>query len=209
MRRSLIWLLAVLGFAWLPVIPSVASVDDTLEQIEDAASEPLRTDVPTLAERRFPPIRIRLDEEIEWGKFSGTDVTTFRSRLRAEVILPFTPRLVTALSVSGAIRVTEFSGGGGDFVESGRNGDPWDNLNEFFIRYRGIYQISENWGVMAAAWTSSRFEDGVAVWKEYTQFNIMLDGKLLCFCYDESDIARVIDCQENAARYAGMAHRLD
>ncbi len=54
-----------------------------------------------------------------------------------------------------------------------------------------------------------RFEDGVAVWIEYPQFNILKDGKMLCFCYDEADIAGVIDCQERPERYAGMNNRFD
>ncbi len=37
-----------------------------------------------------------------------------------------------------------------------------------------------------------RFEDGVAIWKEFTQYNVMLNGKMLCFCYDEADLAGVI-----------------
>ncbi len=54
-----------------------------------------------------------------------------------------------------------------------------------------------------------RFEDGVAVWADVTTYRIMLDGKLVSVAYDEADIAMVIDCQENKARYAGMGHRLD
>ena len=54
-----------------------------------------------------------------------------------------------------------------------------------------------------------RFEDGVAVWADVTTYRIMRDGKLLTVCYDEKDIPLVVDCQENPARYAGMAHRLD
>lgn len=53
------------------------------------------------------------------------------------------------------------------------------------------------------------FVDGQPNWVESTTFRVLKDGKLLTVCYDEADIAYVIDCQENAARYAGMAHRLD
>ena len=49
-----------------------------------------------------------------------------------------------------------------------------------------------------------RFEDGVAVWEDVTTYRIMKDGKLLTVCYDEADIAMVVDCQERPARYAGM-----
>ena len=49
-----------------------------------------------------------------------------------------------------------------------------------------------------------RFEDGVAVWADVTTYRIMKDGKLLTVCYDEADIAMVVDAQENPARDAGM-----
>ena len=49
-----------------------------------------------------------------------------------------------------------------------------------------------------------RFEDGVAIWEDVTTYRIMKDGKLLTVCYDEADIAMVVDCQERPARYAGL-----
>ena len=44
------------------------------------------------------------------------------------------------------------------------------------------------------------FVDGVAVWVEYPQYNVMLDGKMICFCYDENEIPMMVDCQENPER---------
>ena len=41
------------------------------------------------------------------------------------------------------------------------------------------------------------FVDGVAVWIEYPQFNILKDGKMVRFCYDEADIAKMVDIEEN------------
>jgi hypothetical protein len=49
-----------------------------------------------------------------------------------------------------------------------------------------------------------RFEDGVAIWEDVTTYRIMKDGKLVSVAYNENDIAYVIDCQENPARYAGL-----
>jgi hypothetical protein len=162
MHPSFSWPLVFVALTWFAAQPVLATVDDTLEQIEDAGSDPLKVGIPSLKKVKFPPVRLKIDEEIEWGDFQGTDVTTFRTRLVGEMILPFSKRFVTALSASGAITLTDFNGGG-NFVESGRaSGDPWDNLNEFGVRYRGLFQFNDSWGVMAAAWTSARFEDGAA-----------------------------------------------
>ena len=50
----------------------------------------------------------------------------------------------------------------------------------------------------------AEFIDGVARWEMVTTYRIMLDGKLITVCYDEADIAMVVDAQENPVRYAGM-----
>jgi hypothetical protein len=42
-----------------------------------------------------------------------------------------------------------------------------------------------------------RFEDGVAIWEDIVQYNIMLDGKMVRFCYDEADIEEMIRIEEN------------
>ena len=55
----------------------------------------------------------------------------------------------------------------------------------------------------------TEFVGGAPVWGVVTTYRIMRDGKLLTVCYDEADIPMVIDCQENAARYAGMNNRFD
>ena len=41
------------------------------------------------------------------------------------------------------------------------------------------------------------FVDGVAVWETFTQYNIMLDGKMVRFCYDEADIEEMIRIEED------------
>ena len=50
----------------------------------------------------------------------------------------------------------------------------------------------------------AEFIDGVARWEMVTTYRIMKDGALLTVAYNEADIAYVIDCQENPARYAGL-----
>lgn len=55
----------------------------------------------------------------------------------------------------------------------------------------------------------TEFVGNAPVWGTTTTFRIMKDGKLVTVCYDEADIPMVIDCQENAARYAGMNNRFD
>ena len=61
-------------------------------------------------------------------------------------------------------------------------------------------------------YTQRRVEEFVGnapVWGETTVYRILLDGKLVSIAFDEADIPMVVDAQENKARYAGMAHRLD
>ena len=60
--------------------------------------------------------------------------------------------------------------------------------------------------------TQRRVEEFIGnapVWVETTIYRILKDGKLVSVAYDEADIAMVIDCQENKARYAGMNSRFD
>jgi hypothetical protein len=64
---------------------------------------------------------------------------------------------------------------------------------------KAIYTIEQ--------YTQRRVEEFVGnapVWGETTVYRIMKDGKLVSVAYNENDIAYVIDCQENPARYAGM-----
>ena len=73
-----------------------------------------------------------------------------------------------------------------------------------FTTDKAVYTIEQT--------TQRRVEEFVGnapVWGETNVYRIMLDGKLVSVAYDEADIPMVIDAQENSARYAGMAHRLD
>ena len=73
-----------------------------------------------------------------------------------------------------------------------------------FTTDKAIYTIE--------TYTQQRVEEFVGnapIWRETTVYRIMLDGKLVSVAYDEADIPMVIDAQENTARYADMAHRLD
>jgi len=55
----------------------------------------------------------------------------------------------------------------------------------------------------------SDFINGQAVWEDAFTYRVLKDGTLLTVCYDEADIAYVIDCQEQPQRYAGMNSRFD
>jgi len=59
----------LLGIRLLPIRSANAKVDDTLEQIGDASEELLRTDKSDYTDRKFPPLRLTIKEEIEWGDF--------------------------------------------------------------------------------------------------------------------------------------------
>ena len=41
------------------------------------------------------------------------------------------------------------------------------------------------------------FQDGQPIWAEYLQYNIILDGKMVRFCFDENDIEEMISIEEN------------
>ena len=43
----------------------------------------------------------------------------------------------------------------------------------------------------------ARFEDGKQVWETYTQFNILQDGRMVQFCFNEEDIDKTIHFLEN------------
>ncbi len=73
-----------------------------------------------------------------------------------------------------------------------------------FTTDQATYEIEER--------TDRRVDDfinGQPVWVESTTYRILKDGKLVSVAYDKTDIAYVIDCQENSARYAGINSRFD
>ena len=45
--------------------------------------------------------------------------------------------------------------------------------------------------------------------KTYFQHNIMKDGKMVRFCFDQADIMDMIHVEENPEQYAGIGSRLD
>ncbi len=140
--------------------PVQATVDDTLEQIEDAMDDPLLNDKNSRAGRKFPPLRLSAREEVEWGDFDGTDVTMFRTSVSGEVRFPVTEKLLTSISSRYGITATDF-GGDKDFVDVGRpSGDPWDELHDFSLRIRSQYSFNDSWGVLFSTWMTSRWEDG-------------------------------------------------
>ena len=38
----------------------------------------------------------------------------------------------------------------------------------------------------------TRFENGTPIWEEYTQYDILKDGKMVQFCFREEDIEKKI-----------------
>jgi hypothetical protein len=141
---------------------AVASVDDTLEQVEDAGEEPLSLERDRLKRRRYPPVRLTLNEELEWGDFSGTDVTTSRTSAKAEVLFPITGKFFGSLSSRYGITATDFNGNKDFFDVPGRTRTPWEALHDFSLRLRTQYVLNDSWSLGLAAWTSSRFENGTS-----------------------------------------------
>jgi hypothetical protein len=159
MRKLLCWGLLV-GTCLLPIHSADATVDDTLEQVEDASEGPLRTDKSFTTDRRFPPIRLTAKQEIDWGDFKGTDVTTFRTTAGAEVRFPITQKYLASVSTQVGVTATDFKGDNRFIYGRTNSGDPWDELHEFALRYRSQYLVNDRWGVMLSAWMVSRYEDG-------------------------------------------------
>ena len=160
MKRLFCWLFLI-GFCLLPIHSANAEVDDTLEQVDDAVEEPLRTDKAAYAGRKFPPLRLTLKEEIEWGEFKNTDVTNFRTTATGEVRFPITKKYFAAISTHVGITNTRFSGK--TFIQTGKSsGDPWNDLHEFSLRFRSQYLINDSWGFMLASWMTSRYENGAS-----------------------------------------------
>jgi hypothetical protein len=159
MKRVYCWpFLIMIGLT--PVQSANADDDDYLEQIEDATGEPLQTDMSHYVDRKFPPMRLTAKEEIEWGEFNNTDVTTFRTTATGEISFPITKKYFAGVSTSVGTTNTNFSGDS-HFIDSGKSsGDPWNDLYEFSLRFRSHYLINDRWGVMLASWMVSRYEDG-------------------------------------------------
>ena len=124
--------------------------------------DPLATEqVESLEKRKFPPIRLQVKEDIEWGDF-GTDVTTFRTALSGEMRFPIVDNFSGMLSSQFGVTHTDFSGSGG-FIDAGqRSGDPWDELYDFSLRLGTRYTINDSWGLIFAGSMTSRWEDGAA-----------------------------------------------
>ncbi len=51
--------------------------------------------------------------------------------------------------------------------------------------------------------------DGEMIPKTYFQYNIMKDGKMVRFCFDQADIMDMIHIEENPEQYTGIGSRFD
>ena len=165
-----------------PIQSANADDDDYPEQIEDATGEPLQTDMSYYVDRKHPPIRLTAKEEIEWGEFNNTDLTTFRTTATGEIQFPITKKYFAEVLPSIGITNTNFSGDG-QFIDIGKSsGDPWSDLYEFSFRFRSKYLLNDRWGFVTSSWTTSRweqrlsFDDGMSV-NPFGQFSWKIDER--------------------------------
>lgn len=137
-----------------------ANIDDSIEQVEDAAQEPLRTGDGDYTAQKLLPVSLGVKEDIVWGEFKDTDVTSFRTTASGDIKFPITENYFGAVSASASITNTNFSGNG-QFIDTGKSsGDPWGDLYEVSLRFRSQYLIDDRWGMMFASWMVSRWEQG-------------------------------------------------
>jgi hypothetical protein len=159
MKRVYYWpFLIMIGF--IPILSINADDDDYLETLEDASGEPLHTDMSYYNDRKRPPVRLTGREEIEWGEFDDTDVTTFRTTATGEIQFPITKKYFGSVSGRAGITTTNFSGDN-QFIDTGKSsGRPWSDLYEVALRFRSKYVINDRWGLAVASWMTSRWEQG-------------------------------------------------
>lgn len=159
MKRIYYWsFLFMIGL--IPIQYANADEDDYLEQAEDATGEPLLTDISYFEDRKRPRISLTAKEEIEWGEFDDTDVTTFRTTATGAINFPITKKYFAEVSTTAGITNTNF-GGDGQFIDTGKSsGAPWKDLYEFSLRFRSRYLINDDWSLVLATWGGSRWEKG-------------------------------------------------
>ena len=159
MKRFYSWpVLIMIGF--MPIQSANTAEDDYAEQLEDASGEPLQTDISYYADRKRLPMHLTVKEEIEWGEFDNTDVTTFRTTATGQIEFPITKKYFAEVSTSVGVTTTNFSGDS-QFIDAGKSsGDPWDDLYEFSLRFRSKYLINDTWSLLLSSWTGSRWEQG-------------------------------------------------
>ncbi len=51
--------------------------------------------------------------------------------------------------------------------------------------------------------------DGEMTPKTYFQYNIMKDGKMVRFCFNQADIMEMIEVEENPEKFANIGSRFD
>jgi hypothetical protein len=154
--------------AWLLVLASGA---DPARAEEAGDRPPLQSGDP-LMEDEFsaldlfkgitklrPRFRLGQDWTIDQD-FSGAEVDTFTSSLRASVVAPINRSLALRLVARMEGSVFDFHGDR-RFLDTGRSsGDPFDELLENKLRLEARYQLGTSWAVFGGAQFSSRWEAG-------------------------------------------------
>jgi len=125
----------------------------------------VRLYAPCILARRYCrkrlPMHLTVKEEIEWGEFDNTDVTTFRTTATGQIEFPITKKYFAEVSTTLGVTATNFSGDS-QFIDTGKSsGDPWGDLYQFSLRFRSKYLINDTWSLLLSSWTGSRWEQGV------------------------------------------------
>jgi hypothetical protein len=107
--------------------------------------------------------RFRLSQEATIDQsFSGADLDTYRTQLRAQVVAPLSERLAIRVVGTGFVNTYDFDGDR-RFLYTGRaRGDPFDELFSTQLRVEGRYQMGDNWALLGGGSYRSRWESGAA-----------------------------------------------
>jgi hypothetical protein len=107
--------------------------------------------------------RFRLSQEVTIDQdFSGADLDTYRTQVRAQVVAPLSKHLAVRVVGTGFVNTYDFHGDG-RFLYTGRaRGDAFDDLFSTQIRLEGRYQLLDNWALLSGGSFRSRWERGAS-----------------------------------------------
>jgi hypothetical protein len=110
--------------------------------------------------RLRPRFRLGQDATIHQD-FSGADVDSYHTSLRAQVVAPLSRRLAIRLVGNGEITTFDFHGNR-QFLDTGNSGDPFDELLATSLRLEGRYQLPYNFTAVAGGTYRSGWERGAS-----------------------------------------------